>query len=122
MHVTVVIAALLLSMPPSHPIDDSPAPLTLEVTPQAAVSPATIRVTARIVRDAANRRLTISADSPAFYRSSSISLEGSESVGALTRVFESLPAGTYVVKATLERNDGTTIEEQLDLKILGRRN
>jgi hypothetical protein len=122
MPVTWIIAALLLSTPAASFTIDDEAALTLDVTPQAAVSPATIRVTARIVRDDANRRLTISADSPVFYRSSSISLEGSESVGALSRVFERLPAGAYVVKATLERNDGTTIVEQLDLKIIGRKN
>jgi hypothetical protein len=108
-----VLAALLLV--PATPRE----PLELTVRPQAATSPATIRVSARIVRHEANRRLTIRADAPRFFRSSSISLDGAASVGALTRVFSELPPGEYEIEAILERNDGSRITQRSAVKVVG---
>ena len=109
-----LIAALLLDPATMR------EPLELTVRPQAASSPATIRVSARIVRHEANRRLTIRAESPRFLRSSSISLDGAASVGALTRVFNELPPGEYEIEAILERNDGSRITKRSAVKVVGR--
>jgi hypothetical protein len=94
-------------------------PLTLAVRPQVATSPAAVRATVRIAPHEGNRRLTLTADSPAFYQSSTISLDGVNAVGGLTRVFDRLPAGTYIIEATLERGDGTKLVETLEVKVLG---
>jgi len=94
-------------------------PLSLRVRPQLATSPAAFRATARIEPHEDNRRLTLTADSPLFYQSSTVPLDGLNAVGALTRVFDRLPAGTYTIEATLERSDGTRLVETLEVKVLG---
>lgn len=94
-------------------------PLELRVRPKAAQSPATIRVTALIERHPDNRKITIEAESGAFFRSSSSSLDGADAPKSYTRVFASLPAGTYTVTATVERNDGTKLVEVATVKVFG---
>jgi len=94
-------------------------PLGLRVTPQATQSPGTIRVTATIERHAANREITIEAESGGFFRSSSRSLEGAAAARTYTPVFEGLPAGKYEVTATLGRNDGTEVLEVLMVEVFG---
>jgi hypothetical protein len=94
-------------------------PLDLRVRPQATQSPGTIRITATMERHAANREITIEAESGGFLRSSSRSLEGAAAPRAYTRVFANLPPGKYEVSATLERNDGTQLLEVTMVEVFG---
>lgn len=75
--------------------------LRLKVTPSVAFAPATLIVRTTIEPDAQNRAVEIVAESPDFYRSSEIELEGDRSPRTTTLEFRSLPAGTYEVSATL---------------------
>ena len=99
--------------------DSEPKQLDVHVTPQATQSPGTIRVTATMERNPANREIAIEADSGAFFRSSSRSLEGAAAARRYTRVFAGLPAGTYEITATLKRNDGTELVEVVMVEVFG---
>jgi len=81
-------------------------PITMKVSPAVAFAPANLVVRATIPSDADNRAVEIAAESPNFYRSSEIELEGDKA--ARTEVFEfrSLPPGTYEVRATLFGTNG----------------
>jgi len=51
-------------------------PITMKVSPAVAFAPANLVVRATIPSDADNRAVEIAAESPNFYRSSEIELEG----------------------------------------------
>lgn len=80
--------------------------LSMKVSPRQALAPVNLRVTVRIEPNADNRVLTIVADSPGFYRSSQIQLEGERAARITTFEFRSLPPGTYEVRANLLGADG----------------
>ena len=75
--------------------------ITLKVSPAVAFAPANLVVRATVEADAANRAIEIVAESPDFYRSSEVQLEGDRAARTNTFEFRSLPPGTYEVKATL---------------------
>ena len=75
--------------------------ITLKVTPAVAFAPANLIVRAMIIADADNRAVEIIAESPEFYRSSMIQLEGESAARVTTFEFRSLPPGTYEVRANL---------------------
>jgi hypothetical protein len=81
-------------------------PMTLSVSPAVAFAPATLIVRAKIEADARNRTVEIVAESPAFYRSSEIQLDGDRSPRTNTFEFRSMPPGTYDVRATLRDSSG----------------
>ena len=75
--------------------------MTLKVSPSVSFAPANLIVRAHIEADAQNRAVEIVAESPEFYRSSEIQLNGENAPRTNTFEFRSLPPGTYEVKATL---------------------
>ena len=81
-------------------------PMTLSVSPAVAFAPATLIVRAKIEADAHNRTVEIVAESPAFYRSSEIQLDGDRAPRTNTFEFRSMPPGTYDVRATLRDSSG----------------
>jgi hypothetical protein len=80
--------------------------ITVTVSPAVAFAPATLVVRAKIEADARNRAVEIVAESPTFYRSSEIQLDGDRAPRTNTIEFRSLPSGTYDVKATLRDASG----------------
>ena len=80
--------------------------ITLKVTPSVAFAPANLIVKAMIIADADNRAVEIVAESPEFYRSSMIQLEGDRAARTTTFEFRSLPPGTYEVRANLFGTSG----------------
>ncbi len=80
--------------------------MTVTVSPAVAFAPATLIVRAKIEADARNRTVEIVAESPNFYRSSEIQLEGDRTPRTNTIEFRSVPSGTYEVKATLRDSTG----------------
>ena len=80
--------------------------MTMKVSPAIAFAPANLVVRATIEADAANRAVEIIAESPDFYRSSEIQLEGDKAARTTTFEFRSLPSGTYEVRAKLIGADG----------------
>jgi hypothetical protein len=81
-------------------------PLTLQVSPAVAPAPAFISVRAHIEANDENRALEIVAQSPDFYRSSRISLDGRNAPRLSVFEFPGLPEGLYEVSGTLVGTGG----------------
>ena len=82
--------------------------MTVSVSPAVAFAPATLVVRTKIEVDSRNRAVEIVAESPSFYRSSEIELDGDKAPRTTSFEFRSLPSGTYDVKATLRDASGQT--------------
>ena len=80
--------------------------MTVSVSPAVAFAPATLVVRAKIEADARNRTVEIVAESPSFYRSSEIELDGDKAPRTNVFEFRAVPPGTYDVKATLRDASG----------------
>ena len=96
--------------------------MTLRVSPAVAFAPANLIVRTMIEADARNRAVEIVAESPEFYRSSEIQLDGENAPRTTTFEFRSLPPGTYEVKATLLGSDGAaraTVRHQMNVIATG---
>jgi hypothetical protein len=80
--------------------------MTIKVSPAVALAPATLFVRASVESNAENRAIEVVVDSPDFYRSSRIELEGADA--PRTTVFElrNLPGGRYVVTTRLLGTSG----------------
>jgi len=97
-----VLTGLLAAASPAA----APPPVTVQVSPNASMAPATVRVTVTVEPDERNRGLTVEADSLNFYSSSEVTLEGNGSSRVRRFEFKNLPPGDYEVRATVQRNDG----------------
>lgn len=80
--------------------------LSLRVTPNVSSAPSNVIVKATIAKDAANRWLSIEADSGTFYRSSAIQLDGDKAPTVTEIRLSNLPSGEYHVSAVLKNNLG----------------
>ena len=80
---------------------DGREPLTITVTPLHSFAPSKMTVHARIEPSAANRSLTIVADGENYYRSSEISLEGSDAPKTIQMPLVNVPGGEYEISAVL---------------------
>ena len=90
--------------------------LKMGVSPAVAFAPATVRVRATVEANPENRAIQIVAESPEFYRSSEIPLDGQYAPRTTIVEFRSLPGGTYKITAVLIRmNDRTTASQQLNV-------
>jgi hypothetical protein len=78
----------------------------IRVTPAMAFAPAYLKIQATIEPDADNRSLEIIADSPEFYRSSQVQLDGDQAAHTTMFEFRDLPGGTYEVRAILSGASG----------------
>ena len=102
MRARLVLCALLISAAPVRARE----PLLLKVSPAVCFAPANLIVRATIEADAGNRAVEIIAESPEFYRSSEVQLDGDNAPRTTMFEFRSLPSGTYEVKATLIGTNG----------------
>ena len=82
--------------------------MSVTVSPAVAFAPATLVVRARIQADARNRAVEIVAESPSFYRSSEVQLDGNRAPRTNVFEFRGMPPGVYDVKATLLDASGQT--------------
>lgn len=84
--------------------------LKMKVSPPAAMAPAGIVVRTTIEKSIENRALEVVAESPNYFRSSEISLDGDRAPRISEWVFRGLPAGRYEITATLigERGERAT--------------
>ena len=82
--------------------------MAMKVSPEVAFAPADLVVRTSIEASPENRALEVILDSPDFYRSSLIELEGE--LAPRTTVFEirNLPGGEYVVTTKLLGPSGQT--------------
>jgi hypothetical protein len=92
--------------------------MILRVSPAVAFAPANLIMRTMIEADAENRAVEIVAESPEFYRSSEIQLDGEHAPRTTTFEFRSLPPGDYEVKATLLGSNGSplaTVRQQVNV-------
>ena len=75
--------------------------LTMNVSPSVAFAPAKLVVRMNVESNPDNRSIAIVAESPEFYRSSEIQLDGERAPRVTQLEFKSLPSGSYNVRATL---------------------
>lgn len=80
--------------------------LSIRVSPSVAFAPANLVVRTTIEADRENRAIEIIADSPDFYRSSEMQLDGEHAPRTTTFEFRSLPTGSYSVRAVLKGQGG----------------
>ncbi len=80
--------------------------LTLKVSPAVCFAPANLVVRATVLADADNRAVEVVAESPDFYRSSEIQLDGDKAPRTNMFEFRSLPPGSYEVRAILIGSGG----------------
>lgn len=82
------------------------APLSLQISPKAAMAGTFVQARVRVHPDTHNRLLRISVESPNYFRSSDVTLNGADA--AITHVvpLRALPAGSYLVIATVYGVEG----------------
>ena len=85
---------------------DAGQPLVIRLTPAVALEPAQLTIRASIEADSDNRALEIVAESPDFYRSSEIPLDGESAPRLNVFEFKNLPTGTYHVTGVLVGSRG----------------
>ena len=96
--------------------------MTIKVSPAVAFAPANLIVRTMIVADADNRAVEIIAESPDFYRSSMVQLDGDKAARTSSFEFRSLPPGTYEVRANLLGARGeqrATVRQQINVMASG---
>jgi hypothetical protein len=76
------------------------------VSPAQSFAPANLLIQVSVEPHAGNRAIDVAAVSDAFYRSSTIPLEGDDAPKATTLQYIGLPLGEYEVTATLITADG----------------
>ena len=81
-------------------------PLSIRVSPAFSFAPANIVIRTSVEPDAENRSMEVIADSPEFYRSSTIALEGDRAPKTMMVEFRTVPPGDYNVTAMLIGADG----------------
>jgi hypothetical protein len=77
------------------------APLQMRVSPAVARAPALLTVRVNVEAAAENRMLQVVAESPDFYRSSEVQIDGLNNPGLNVFEFRDLPTGTYRVTGVL---------------------
>jgi len=82
-------------------------PLRVQVSPPVSRAPALLTVRVSIEATADNRALQVVAESPDFYRSSEISIDGTNAAPLNVFEFRNLPTGLYQVTSTLIGAHGT---------------
>ena len=92
--------------------------LSMKVSPAVAFAPANLNVQAMIEADPGNRSIEIIAESPEFYRSSEIQLDGESAPRTTLFQFRSLPTGEYSVRGVLKGPGGhelATVERRVNI-------
>jgi hypothetical protein len=79
----------------------STASLTIRVSPRVMLAPGFLTIQTTIEANADNRAMEVVADSPAFFRSSWVTLDGDRAPRVNEFVFKGLPAGRYEVTVRL---------------------
>jgi hypothetical protein len=93
------------------------SPLTLRVTPRLVWIGSAVQALVRVSPDDRNRFLRITVDSPDYYRSSDVMLDGANARRTHLVLLTSLPAGSYAVQAVVYGASGERgrIEQKFDV-------
>jgi hypothetical protein len=91
--------------------------LNMHVPPTVAYAPAFLTVSITVPADDKNRSLQVIAESPDFYRSSEIPLEGRNAPALSVFTFRDLPPGLYSMTGVLTGANGTLATTQRVAKV-----
>lgn len=80
--------------------------VAIRVNPEVTYAPANLWVRAEVEARPENRRLEITAESAEFFRSSEVQLDGKYAPRVSFFQFHSLPAGDYIVTASVRDEHG----------------
>ena len=72
-----------------------------------------------VSRNERNRVLFWEVDGPNYYRSSSITLDGAAAARSYFFMVKELPGGIFDVRATVKRNDSSTVMDRSSIKVIG---
>jgi hypothetical protein len=112
----VMMTVLLLALAATGP--KAQEPVRIAASPTFAFAPALLRVRVRVEPNAANRTLTITADSDGYYRSSLIELEGDTSEKTFFVEFKQVPAGDCKPSAVASKGNGGNVAVATGVRIL----
>jgi len=92
--------------------------LSLRVSPRISTAPGYVLVTATVERHPDNRTLEIAANSPDFFRSSVIPLDGDHAPRITQMTLKNLPGGEYSVVVVLHRSTGEQTEQHRTVMVM----
>lgn len=98
-------------------LDGGPS-LSLQVSPAIGRAPAFVSVRASVEASDDNRSLEIIAQSPEFYRSSRIDLDGSNAPRLAVFEYPNLPAGSYEMTGVLLGTGGKHVTVSKTVRIV----
>jgi hypothetical protein len=99
------LAVVLLTV--AFPVDAGEW-MTMVVSPQQSFGPTNLTIRVRLEPNAENRILEVVTDSPEFYSSSQIQLDGERAPRTIVVQFRSVPSGEYEVSGSLLNSIGRT--------------
>jgi hypothetical protein len=102
----VVLLAIAAPSPDNTVAAAGQSQLRISVYPSYTLAPANVRVQAVIEPARENRALEFVVESPQYYRSSTIELDGEQSARVHVVQFRALSGGTYEVRVMLVGGDG----------------
>lgn len=91
------IAAVVVVMAGAGAAGAPSRPLEVRVGPEVSMAPATVRITAFVEPNSANRALVVEVDSGEHFSSSEVPLQGADAPRSHSFNLKGLPAGTYEV-------------------------
>ena len=97
MRVAAFLCGILLIV---APLGGSEA-MKISVSPAQSIAPANLFIRVSIVPNAANRLVSVAAESDDYYRSSEVTLEGDQSPRTVVFEFRSVPSGSYEIRGVL---------------------
>jgi len=100
MRISAMFWGFVLCAASASPLGAGPK-MTMKVFPSVSFAPANFVVQAMVESNRENRAIEVIADSPDYFRSSTIGLDGASAPRTTQIEFRSLPGGTYSVRATL---------------------
>ena len=89
--------------------------------PQVSFEPGTVRVTAYVQPNEANRRLVVEADSGEHFTSSEYPLDGGRAPLATSVWLKNLPAGEYEVVVRVEKSVGPDSVARMGFEVMSGR-
>jgi uncharacterized protein (DUF58 family) len=97
MRVAYLLTGILLTAAPMSGTES----LKINVSPSQATAPANLRIRVMVEPNAANRSVTVAAESDDFFRSSEVALEGDQGPRTIYFEFRGVPGGQYEVRGAV---------------------
>jgi hypothetical protein len=80
--------------------------LNMRVSPLLSSAPATVMIQIIVAPDEDNRAIAIAAEGDAYFRSSSVPLDGADAPHVIALEYRNLPPGTYEIRGVLLGTSG----------------